>query len=175
MELVRVMDKEGDIIHPSRKTAQDAQNIDLPGLHDPAEHRSVFIVSDIDAYIGKAEPRLPAFVFFLRCPFPVRKMEIHLIDPGLPSELGLIDLYNDSKDIPLIFSILAKTALLSQRCASFSLSTSLFFGDFAYRKVHRWKGLQTFTSMQKDSFSSLATIPSDISGKTMRESVVKLT
>ena len=91
MRFVRIMDKECDIIHPSGKAAQDAQFVDLPGLHDSAEHRSVFIVSDTDAYIGKAEPYLLGFICFLQRPFPVRKMEIHLIDPGLSSELGLID------------------------------------------------------------------------------------
>ena len=54
---------------------------------------------------------------------------------------------NDSKDIPLRFPILVKIVLLFRRCASFSTSSSLFFGDSAYRKVHRRKGLRTFPSM----------------------------
>ena len=88
-----VIDENGIIIFSNNKVkaAQDAQFVDLPGLHDSAEHRSVFIVSDTDAYIGKAEPCLLGFICFLQRPFPVRKMEIHLIDPGLSSELGLID------------------------------------------------------------------------------------
>ena len=82
---------------------------------------------------------------------------------------------SDSKDIPRIFLILAKIVLLFRRCASFFPSLSQFFGASAYRRAHLRKDLHTFPSMQKDSFFSLATIPSDVSGKTTRESVAKLT
>ena len=53
MGLVGIMYEKGDIIYPSVEAALDAQCIDLSCLHRPAEHRSVFVITNPDTDIGK--------------------------------------------------------------------------------------------------------------------------